>query len=419
MSLRIQPGSTAFDAGLELDPAPIEGLSAKNETSGGLVDADRYDGLLARSGQEALPCRTAETAPISKGLAERERRGFAVIDLGSSSAKMLVLRRTAGGAWETALDVKIQTELGLGTSPGQPLPVAGKTKALEAVGAFLEKAKQLGIPAGEVHLMATAAVRNSSDGPAFADQLQKDFELGSVRVLSGEQEAEMGYLGAIAAFTADASSASSTSSPPRFATLDLGGSSFQLAVGSDTAMERGASTQVGSNLIQSELLPAGIIADADFAKADAALREAGGKHEAKLPLEPALLSGRQVVATGGVSKFLRRHFGKDVIARADIDALRKQLGAMDVAARGPFLQQGKDDATRAALGIDTDKGAEGYGKKLPASITLLLRIMDGIGIDELRVSETDNRHALISKVRREASASQDPVGKLPAKSCVV
>jgi hypothetical protein len=55
----------------------------------------------------------------------------------------------------------------------------------------------------------------------------------------------------------------------------------------------------------------------------------------------------------------------------------------------------RTDEQKAALGIGTSPGAQDYGKKLPASLSLLLHIVDGLGLDEVRISSTDARHALL------------------------
>jgi exopolyphosphatase/pppGpp-phosphohydrolase len=203
----------------------------------------------------------------------------------------------------------------------------------------------------------------------------------------------MGYAGAVAMMKGE---------PGKYATLDLGGGSFQLAVGTEKGIEAGGSTQIGSNLIVDTMLAPAARADgvgdpAIFDVVDARLLK-----EAALPLDAGLLRGRTLVATGGVSKFLRAHFGRDTISRAEIDALRRQVLVMPYAERAALVQTTaagapKDDDTKRALGVDTVEGAIDFGKKLPASASLMLRILDGLGVDSIRVSETDARHALIAR----------------------
>jgi hypothetical protein len=306
----------------------------------------------------------------------------AAIDLGSSSAKLLVQRVGTDGALTTVFDRKIGCALGKDVKDGV-IPAANQIRALDALRAFIDDAKGFGVPASRIPVITTAVVRNSENGAAFVHDVQ-GLGLVQARVLTGEQEATVGFLGALAMLHG---------APGRYATLDLGGGSFQLAVGNETALEDGGSTQVGSNIVLEQLLRPDArveqLGDVDFARADHALETL-----APMPLSPAVLTGRTLVATGGVSKFLRAHLGRDVVTRAEIDALRRAVGALALDARIPFVQGDKDADTQRALGIDTPTGARDYGIKLPASCTLLLHILTQLGVDEVRVSETDARHAL-------------------------
>jgi len=314
---------------------------------------------------------------------------FAAVDMGSSSAKMLIARLGADGRMTTLVDMKIGTSLGKDLTEGGPLPEENQQRALAALKTFMAQAATHGVSADAVGLITTAAVRNASNGTAFMQRVTAETGISNTRVLTGPQEAELGFLGALAMFGG--------TEEGRFATLDLGGGSFQLAVGSATAMETGASTQIGSNQILDRMLPQGVVGAADFARLDAEL-----KRVAPLPLDPVLLEGRTLVAVGGVSKFLRAHFGKDVITREDVDALRRQAGALRYDQRVALVVGTKDEATRVALGVDTPKGALDYGVKLPASSSLLLRIMDGIGVTSIKVSETDARHVLLAQLHAAA-----------------
>jgi exopolyphosphatase/guanosine-5'-triphosphate,3'-diphosphate pyrophosphatase len=266
------------------------------------------------------------------------------------------------------------------------LPKANEERALKALTAFVAQAKKLGVEPSQIGMIATAVMRNTVNGAEFARQIHDQLGL-TPHVLQGAQEAELGYLGAIEPFRKKGQA-------QRFASLDLGGGSFQLAIGDAKKMQAGASTQVGSNFVLEHCFRDERITPAQLDAADRAL-----KTDAPMPLETKLLKGRALVATGGVSKFLRAHLGKDVITRADIDGLRRKVGALSYDDRVALVQQGKSEKVREALGIDTVDGARDYGIKLPASATLLLRILDGLGVDQVRVSQTDARHAIIGRLR--------------------
>lgn len=311
---------------------------------------------------------------------------YAAIDLGSSSAKMIVVERGPSGD-KVLLDKKIGCALGKDVDNGADIPAANQDRAVAALVEFVADAKALGVDVGDIPMITTAVVRNATNGGAFAARVARDVGL-TPRVLTGAEEADVGFRGALGALL---------QTPGRYASLDLGGGSFQLAVGTERGLEQGGSTQVGSNHILDDLINPrvgadGVISAAVFAHVDERL-----KADAPMPLDVNVLAGRTLVATGGVSKFLRIQLGKDVISRADIDGLRRQLGALSIADRSAFVQQGKSEKQKEALGIGTTAGANDYGKKLPASMSLLLHILDGIGVDAVTVSGTDARHALIAE----------------------
>lgn len=333
-----------------------------------------------------LSLRQVSTTAAVRPRSNASRNVFAAIDMGSSSTKMLIMKQTTTGKWRTVLDVKEGTRLGKDIGADRVLPKENQERALTALTQFIVQAEKHGVPAKEIGFITTAVMRNTVNGGAFATQIEKTLGL-KPRILSGREEAQMGYLGAIGPFRKEGTS-------QRFASLDLGGGSFQLAIGTSERMQRGASTQVGSNRVLEEYFPQEHIDAAGFKRADEALKKV-----APMPLPNQALTGRQLVATGGISKFLRTHFGKDEIGRAEIDGLRRKVGALSYDQRMAVVTQGKTASEKLALGIDTPKGAKDYGIKLPASATLLLHILDGLGVEKVRVSETDARHALIDQLQ--------------------
>jgi hypothetical protein len=310
---------------------------------------------------------------------------FASIDLGSSSVKMLVLEKTAAG-FRTIVDLKVGCALGKGVVNGAAIPDDNQQRAVQALQHCVAVAQEHGVALDSIPLITTAVMRNASNGDDVVARIARDVGLHA-RVLTGDEEADIGYRGALGALL---------QTPGRYASVDLGGGSFQLAVGTEQGLTGGGSTQVGSNVILDTLINPHVDVDGRIPTALLTSIDAQLKQLAPLPLPAAEIAGRTLLATGGVSKFLRVQVGKDVVTRGEIVALRAQLSSLSIAERSTWVQLGKSEDQKEALGIGTRDGAADYGKKLPASMSLLLHILDGLGVSEVRVSSTDARHALIA-----------------------
>ena len=113
---------------------------------------------------------------------------LSAIDIGSNSVRLLVW---ADGR---SLYKKINTtRLGEGLAQSGELSEAAMRRTAEAVALFYETAKAEG--AERVYAFATAAVRRSRNGGEFVARVRRECGL-EVRVLAGEEEARIGFLGA-------------------------------------------------------------------------------------------------------------------------------------------------------------------------------------------------------------------------------
>src|SRR5690242_6602424 len=128
----------------------------------------------------------------------------AAIDLGSASAKLLVVEGT------TELDRRIGVSLGKGVGADGTIPKTNQARAIAALTHFITTA---GVPAQEIDLVATAAVRNAPNQGVLMRRIH-DLGLVRARVLSGGEEAALAYRGALIGRPHGA-----------YAVLDLGGGS--------------------------------------------------------------------------------------------------------------------------------------------------------------------------------------------------
>lgn len=114
---------------------------------------------------------------------------YAIIDIGSNSVRLM---RVADGK---VLYKRLNTtRLGEGIADSPVLKAEAIERTAQAVAAFFQTAKAEG--AQEVYAFATAAVRSANNAEVFLSRVNALCGL-TVEVVSGEEEAELGILGAL------------------------------------------------------------------------------------------------------------------------------------------------------------------------------------------------------------------------------
>lgn len=143
----------------------------------------------------------------------RDGQEAAVIDVGSNSVR-LVVYRIDGRAMTPILNEKVMAGLGRDLSRTGKLSPEGADAATRALQRYAAIVKGRGVTA--VFPVATAAVREASDGEAFAARIKETSGL-KLRILTGPEEARLSALG-VSAGAPDASGMVG----------DLGGASLEL-----------------------------------------------------------------------------------------------------------------------------------------------------------------------------------------------
>lgn len=138
-----------------------------------------------------------------------------VVDVGSNSVRLVVFD---GAARSPAYfyNEKILCGLGAGLRETGRLNPTGKTRAMAAIKRFQKLAQGMGIP--PLTAVATAAMREAEDGPAFREEIEQETGL-SLWVIDGEEEARLTAQGVLLGWP-DAEGL----------VCDIGGSSMELAI---------------------------------------------------------------------------------------------------------------------------------------------------------------------------------------------
>jgi exopolyphosphatase/guanosine-5'-triphosphate,3'-diphosphate pyrophosphatase len=146
----------------------------------------------------------------------------AVVDIGTNSTRLLVADVSPAGEVSELVRRSTVTRLGEGVDASGSL----SDKAIERVCSTLEEYR------GEIDshdcvanlAVLTSAVRDAANGSEFAERIRREFSLDA-RVLAGEEEAQLTFLGAM-------HDRSSSAEPT--VVIDIGGGSTEFIVGHDS-----------------------------------------------------------------------------------------------------------------------------------------------------------------------------------------
>jgi exopolyphosphatase/guanosine-5'-triphosphate,3'-diphosphate pyrophosphatase len=161
----------------------------------------------------------------------RDSQRVAVVDIGSNSTRLLIAEVDGGRVVEVERQSRV-TRLGRGVDLSGQLSGEAIEAACEAIADYVALCREAGVE--RIEAIATSAVRDASNGSAFVAELRERFAL-SARVLDGEEEARLTYLGA--------TSEHSPSEPTLV--VDIGGGSTELIVGTGEEIAFHASLQAG------------------------------------------------------------------------------------------------------------------------------------------------------------------------------
>jgi exopolyphosphatase / guanosine-5'-triphosphate,3'-diphosphate pyrophosphatase len=158
---------------------------------------------------------------------------IAVVDLGTNSTRLLVARVVDGRVEELERRSTV-TRLGDGVDATGRLAGAAMERVFATIGDYCELIDGRG--ADPVVAVATSAVRDSANGEEFRAAMRDRFGIDA-RILSGDQEARLTFLGATNGRAAHSATL----------VVDIGGGSTELVIGRPGAdPEFHVSTQAGS-----------------------------------------------------------------------------------------------------------------------------------------------------------------------------
>ena len=119
---------------------------------------------------------------------------IAIIDLGSNSARLIIMKISISGAYHLIYNQKEGVRLSEGLQQNNTLQPEAMQRALETLFSFAHMCSLHKVTT--TIAVATAAIRNAVNGREFMTLITEKTSL-NISVISGEQEARLGYVGAI------------------------------------------------------------------------------------------------------------------------------------------------------------------------------------------------------------------------------
>jgi exopolyphosphatase / guanosine-5'-triphosphate,3'-diphosphate pyrophosphatase len=293
----------------------------------------------------------------ASGQEGHQNRQVAVADLGSNSWRLVVFTySTPPNPWWKLTDELYETvRIGAGLAASGKLSYEAIGRGLETLGVFARfcRANHL----DDVHVVATSAIRDASNGERFLADAQAATGL-TIETLSAQAEAYYGYVAAV-----------NTTTLSRGVVLDIGGGSMQLTRVADRRAQESVSFKLGAVRVTEQFLPG----DGPVRKKDLT-RLRDHVTEAVSGLDWLSSAGTRMVGVGGAVRNLASaaqaaHGSLDlgvqgfVITPKVLSDLTAELASMSVAERGmlPGIKPGRGDIIlAAAVVLDTIVSLGGF-----------------------------------------------------------
>lgn len=214
----------------------------------------------------------------------------AAIDIGSNTTRLLVAE-PVDGQLKKVMEQRAYTRINKAIRDSGEIPAEKAAEVAEVVATQVRLARELG--AETIRAVATAAVREASNGRGVAEQIRDAAGVG-VEILSEEEEGRLSFIGA-----------TKTLGHPvegRVGVVDVGGGSTEVILGTvPGGVQEVRSWRVGSGVLADELIASDPPSAAEIRKVRDRIDDLFAGVEIEQPA--------QAVAVGGSATSLRRLVG--------------------------------------------------------------------------------------------------------------
>ena len=304
----------------------------------------------------------------------------AVIDIGTNSTRLFVADVADGRVDRLERQSRV-TRLGRGVDLSGQLSSEAIEETCGVIAEYVRACDSAGVE--ETDAIATSAVRDADNGDAFVAELRERFAL-SARILDGEEEARLTYVGA----TAERPSIESV------LVIDIGGGSTELIVGHGDRIDFHTSLQAGVVRHTERHVATDPPTTLEL---EALAADARTLIEAAVAEEPEARAAKGIAVAGTPTSLAAVELGLDpydpervhgqVLSLPTIQRLLSRFAAAPLAERVEIV------------GLHPDRAPT-----IIAGVVILVETMRAFGLEEIEVSEHDILYgaAIAAAARRAA-----------------
>jgi exopolyphosphatase/guanosine-5'-triphosphate,3'-diphosphate pyrophosphatase len=307
---------------------------------------------------------------MGERMATRVDAPVAVIDLGSNSGRVVVLRVAREGHLDILADGRSPLRLGKDLASRPKFAEEAIDRVVAALRDFTAIAA--GSTARRVIAVATSAVREAENSGRLIERARKEAGV-KVVVIDGEDEARYAFLGAVYGVQAD-----------HGILIDVGGGSIEASSFRDRRLVQSWTLPLGALRLSMQFLKSDPPSEEEVAELRDHVRETLAEAEV-----PRLQADQRLVGTGGTIRNLAkvdRESGRYPIPRIHGYVLARK-GVADIEA----LVGSRPRSRRGRIpGLNADRADSIVGGALATLVT-----MEGLGADELIVSGQGLREGVL------------------------
>jgi len=296
---------------------------------------------------------------------------IAAIDVGTNSVLMLIAERGPGGRLSPICDQATITRLGKDLLASGTISPKAADRTLQVLAACRKTASDNG--ASRVLAAGTHALRAASNASSFIERARDEAGV-DIRVVPGEEEARLTYLGVASGFP---------SSGGELVVFDVGGGSTELIFGSGPHIRTRTSLEAGAVDLTERFLHNDPPAEVEVRRMlEHLVQDAFGSLRPAGTPDMLVGVGGTITTMAAVKLGLKTYDGRKVdTTRLDRAELERQLGT--------YLQLSR--AARACI-----RGVEpARADIMPAGAAIVLAVLRLLGCNDVIVSVRGLRHGLL------------------------